>query len=80
MKTAVVVGKVWATKRVPEVPAGALLQVRLDGSQEELVVLDPLGCGEGERVLICQGDMVARWIGSARPMLDALVIGVVDGE
>ena len=80
MKTGVVTGKFWATKRLAELPSGALLQVRLDGqSKEDIVALDTLGCGEGERVLVCQGDMVARWFDVSRPMVDALIIGVVDG-
>jgi ethanolamine utilization protein EutN len=80
MKTGVVTGKVWATKRLAELPSGALLQVRMDGKNaEELVALDTLGCGEGERVLVCQGDMVARWFDQSRPVVDALIVGVVDG-
>ncbi len=80
MRTGVVIGKVWATKRLAELPSGALLQVRLDGTKgEEVVALDTLGCGEGERVLICQGDMVARWFEQQIPVVDTLVVGVVDG-
>ena len=65
MKTGIVVGKVWATKRLPELPSGALL--------------DTLGCGEGERVLISQGEMVAHWFAQKNTVVDALVVGVVDG-
>ena len=80
MKTGIVVGKVWATKRLPELPSGALLQVRLDGNQsEELIALDTLGCGEGERVLISQGEMVAHWFAQKNTLADALVVGTVDG-
>jgi ethanolamine utilization protein EutN len=80
MKTGIVVGKVWATKRLPELPSGALLQVRLDGKpSEEVIALDTLGCGEGERVLICQGEMVAHWFTQKNTVVDALVVGVVDG-
>lgn len=80
MKTAVVIGKVWASKRLSELPSGALLQLRLEGSQEELVALDPLGCGEGERVLVSQGEMVAQWAGPSRCVADALIVGVIDGN
>lgn len=80
MRTGVVTGKVWATKRLPELPSGALLQIRLDGgAKEEIIALDTLGCGEGERVLVCQGDMVAAWFDQQHPLVDALVVGMVDG-
>jgi ethanolamine utilization protein EutN len=80
MKTGLVVGKVWATKRLPELPSGALLKILLDsGEKEEIIALDTLGCGEGERVLVCQGDMVAAWFDQQRPLVDALVVGMVDG-
>jgi len=80
MKTGIVIGKVWATKRLAELPSGALVQVRIDGSQkEELIALDTLGCGEGERVLICQGEMIAHWFEQKKSVVDALVVGVVDG-
>ncbi len=51
MKTGVVVGRVWASKRVDELPSGALLEIDLDqpdrnGSAERIVAFDPLGCGE----------------------------------
>ena len=78
MKTGVVVGKVWATKRLSELPSGALLRVRLDDSEEVVIALDPLGCGEGERVLLSQGQQVATWTGQARSVLDALVVASVD--
>lgn len=80
MKTATVIGKVWASKRLSELPSGALLQLRVDASQEELVALDPLGCGEGEQVLVSQGEMVAQWAGQNRCVVDALIVGVIDGK
>ena len=54
MKTGTVVGRVWATKRLSELPAGALLEIDLEpalggGSPERIVAIDPLGCLEGER-------------------------------
>ncbi len=80
MKTGIVVGKVWATKRLPELPSGALLQVRLDGKQsEELIALDTLGCGEGERVLICSGRDGGPLVRAEKYSGRCTGVGVVDG-
>jgi len=50
MLRATVVGNVWSTRRLPEVPAGALLDVETD-TGARLVALDVLGCGVGEQVI-----------------------------
>ena len=67
----------WASRRLGEVPAGALLEVRLDGTDEEIVAFDVLGCGVGERVLVSRGSAASAWFEESPP-IDALVIGSVD--
>ncbi len=86
MKTGYVVGRVWATKRLGELPSGALLEIDLEaasgggggGAGERLVAFDPLGCGEGERVLIIQGSVAKGWFQDANAVVDALVVGSLD--
>jgi len=82
MKTGVVVGKIWATKRLSELPGGALLEVAIeeeDDTDERLVAYDPLGAGVGERVLITQGSVAKAWFkDNSSNVVDALVIGIVD--
>lgn len=83
MKTGTVVGRVWATKRLPELPAGALLEIDLDpaepgGTPERLVAFDPLGSGAGERVLVTQGSVARAWFEAPCVVVDALVIGSLD--
>jgi ethanolamine utilization protein EutN len=77
MVTGRVTGNVWASRRLGEVPAGALLEVRLDANAEEIVAFDVLGCGVGERVLVSRGSVAAAWFAEKTP-IDALVIGSVD--
>jgi ethanolamine utilization protein EutN len=80
MVTGRVIGNVWATRRLEEVPAGAFLEVELEQSDGRIVAFDPLGSGIGERVLIARGSAARAWFGdgeTARP-IDALVIGSVD--
>ena len=72
-----VVGRVWATKRVEQLPQGALLELELeDGGR--IVAFDPLGCGAGERVLAVQGSVAAGYFGEDRAPVDALIVGSID--
>ena len=43
------IGNVWSTKRLEELPNGAFLEVEVDGGGERLVAFDVLGSGVGER-------------------------------
>lgn len=72
-----VTGRVWSTKRIDTLPVGALLQVELDGGAR-VIALDPLGCAEGESVLIAQGSVAAAYFAGTRAPVDALIIGSID--
>ena len=81
MKTGIVIGKVWATKRLAELPTGALLEVALEednGSGERVIAYDPLGAGAGERVLITSGSVARGWFKDQKAVVDALIIGILD--
>jgi ethanolamine utilization protein EutN len=83
MKAGIVVGKVWATKRVAELPSGALLEIAIeeeDEMDERLIAFDPLGAGVGERVLITQGSVAKAWFRDSNNVVDALVIGILDEQ
>lgn len=77
MLRARVVGNVWATRRLSEVPAGAFLEVEVDGGAR-LVAFDVLGTGVGEEVLVATGSVAAAWFRGSPPPVDALIIGAVD--
>lgn len=72
-----VIGSVWSTKRLDEIPAGSILEIEID-TGSRLLAFDPLGCGEGERVIIATGSVAAAWFKSASPPIDALIIGSID--
>lgn len=83
MKTGIVVGKVWATKRLKDLPNGALLEIAVeeeDEMDERLVAYDPLGAGIGERVLVTQGSVAKAWFKDSNNVVDALVIGILDEQ
>lgn len=72
-----VIGRVWSTKRIGSLPQGALLEVELEGGSR-LIAFDPLGCGEGEEVLITQGSVAAGFFEGVKAPVDALIIGSID--
>jgi ethanolamine utilization protein EutN len=81
MKSGTVIGKVWATKRLDELPGGALLEIELEaesGAGERMIAYDPLGAGDGERVLVTQGSVAKGWFKDGKAVVDALVIGILD--
>ena len=81
MKVGTVIGKIWATRKLNELPNGALLEIDLiDNGEnpERILAFDPLGAGSGERVLVTQGSVAKGWFKSGNAVIDALVIGIVD--
>ena len=74
MKIGKVIGKVWAPKKHPALPAGAYVLLQLSVN-ESLVALDGLGAGVGDEALIVTGSVAARLCDGA---VDAVVVGIVD--
>lgn len=77
MLKARVIGNVWATRRLTEIPNGAFLEVEVEGGAH-LVAFDVLGTGIGESVLVSTGSVAASWFPGAAPPIDALIIGSID--
>ena len=72
-----VIGKIWSSRRVDTLPAGALLEVEIEGGGT-LIAFDPLGCNTGESVLITQGSVAAGYFSGKTAPVDALIIGSID--
>lgn len=72
-----VIGRVWSTKRVDSLPQGALIEVEVQGGAR-LIAFDPLGCGDGEEVLVTQGSVAAGYFEGVRAPVDALILGSID--
>ena len=77
MLRATVTGSVWATRRIEDLPSGALLEVRTDDGAT-LIAFDVLGSGVGERVLVATGSVASACFAPEHPPLDALIIGSLD--
>ena len=81
MQRAIVIGNVWSTKRLKEIPSGAMLEIEIeDGKGTRLIAFDVLGCGVGERVLVATGSVAAAWFSGKAPPIDALIIGSIDED
>ncbi len=78
MMIATVVGNVWSTRRLAEIPNGAFLEVETEAGGQRLVAFDVLGSGLGERVLVAQGSVAAAWFPGKAPPIDALIVGSID--
>lgn len=74
-----VTDQVWSSKCLESLPFGALLEV-LTEEGGRLIAYDPLGCAEGEAVLITQGSVAARHFAKNDVPVDALIIGSIDEE
>jgi ethanolamine utilization protein EutN len=74
-----VIGKIWSSRRVDSLPAGALLEVETEGGAK-LIAFDPLGCNTGEAVLVTQGSVAAGYFKGKAAPVDALIIGSIDEE
>jgi ethanolamine utilization protein EutN len=80
MKIAKVVGQVWATKRRSDLPSGALVEVQRIPAGVREVAWDPIGCGEGERVLYVTGGSARKGHKDGNPLCDCLVVAVLDDD
>jgi ethanolamine utilization protein EutN len=80
MLKATVTGRIWSTKKLGELPAGSILEVVVDESSARLLAFDPLGCGEGEKVIVATGSVAAAWFPGKAPPIDALIIGSIDEQ
>lgn len=74
-----VVGQIWSSKRIETVPNGALLTIETDKG-EQLVAFDPLGCAQGEAVLVTRGSAALGYFANKKAAIDALIIGSIDED
>lgn len=78
MLKATVTGRIWSTKKLGEMPSGTILEVVVDDTSSKLLAFDPLGCGEGEKVIVATGSVAASWFPGKSPPIDALIVGSID--
>lgn len=72
-------GRLWSTRHIGTLPTGALLEVETEAGAK-LIAFDPLGCADGEAVLVTQGSVAASWFAERQAPIDALIIGSIDED
>ncbi len=76
LRIGIVTGSVWATRKAECLQGQRFLVVRADGG--ELVAADQVGAGTGDRVLLAEGTVAARYCMDAP--VDAAVVAILDQE
>ena len=72
-----VTGSVWGARKSDTLIGSKLLTVRADGG-EELVAVDQLAAGPGDRVLVAVGSRVRDLTVGAEVATKAVVVAIVD--
>lgn len=83
MRTAKVIGHIWATRKAVSVNGLKLLLAEiLDGKDagERLVVADTMGAGIGDKVIITAGSAARRLLEDDCLPIDAAVLGIIDKD
>lgn len=81
--TAKLIGRVWATRKTESLSGFKLMRAEIIGGNragEELVVVDIISAGIGERVLITTGSSARRMFGDDSIPVDAAVVGIIDED
>lgn len=74
---------VWATRKSELLGGLKFVQVEIIGGTDagrRLVVVDNIGAGIGDRVLVCTGSTARTMLGNDRIPVDAVVVGIIDDD
>ena len=83
MVTARLTGNIWATRKADGLNGYKLLLAQVIGGTragERMVVIDTIGAGIGDRVIVATGSSARRMLGDDEIPADAAVVGIIDGD
>lgn len=83
MLTAKLVDHIWATKKAENMSGFKLMMAEVLGGTLEgqrLVVVDVIGAGIGDRVLVTTGSSARRMLGDDNLPVDAAVVAIIDED
>lgn len=83
MLAAKLVDNVWATRKIESLNGLKLMLAEVidkNGEGKRLIVVDLIGAGIGDRVIICQGSSAGRIFDENTLPIDAAVIGIIDED
>ena len=83
MNTGKVIGNIWATRKADTLNGCKLMLAEIIGGTragERLVVVDMIGAGIGDRVLVTTGSSARRMMENDDSPVDAAVTGIIDED
>ena len=83
MITAKLIGNIWSTRKVESLNGFKLMLAEEIGGNKEgerLVVVDTVGAGIGDRVIVTKGSSARRMLEDDNIPVDAVVIGIIDED
>jgi ethanolamine utilization protein EutN len=83
MITAKLIDNVWATRKAESLNGLKFMLAEVIGGSNEgqrLVVVDIIGAGIGDRVIVTTGSSARRMLGDDAVPVDACVVGIIDED
>ncbi len=83
MVTARLIDNIWATRKAETLNGCKLMLAEMIGGTragERLVVVDMIGAGIGDRVLVTTGSSARRMMENDESPVDAVVTGIIDED
>ncbi|OBQ46617.1 EutN/CcmL family microcompartment protein [Halodesulfovibrio spirochaetisodalis] len=83
MLVAKLVSSVWSTRKAESMRGLKLMLVELVGGTragESMMVVDTIGAGIGDRVIVCTGSAASRMLDDVNVPVDAVVVGIIDED
>ena len=84
MLTARLTGNIWSTRKAESLNGFKLMQAEIIGggivSGKNIIVIDNISAGIGDRVIITTGSSARRMLGDDDLPVDAVVVGIIDDD
>ncbi len=83
MITAKLIDNIWATRKAASLQGYKLMLAEVIGGTQvgrRIVVVDTIGAGIGERVIVTTGSSARRMLENDQVPVDAVVVGIIDED
>lgn len=83
MITARLIDNIWATRKAESLQGYKLMLAEKIGGNsngEQMVVVDIISAGIGDRVIVTTGSSARRMLGTDDVPVDAVVVGIIDDD
>lgn len=83
MITAKLIDNIWATRKAVSLQGYKLMLAEVIGGTQggrRMVVVDTIGAGIGERVIVTTGSSARRMLENDQIPVDAVVVGIIDED